>query len=353
MRTGLAWLAATCGLVCAYCRPAGDRWSAGGAAALFALYHLSGGVWRAGQRDFLLCLLLLAGAYAVARGAEAGASGPLALGGLVLGAAIMIKPRAALFWVLCAGLASAGCGPTRSIGRAAGVVLGTGLVVPAIVFGGWPAGADWPRSATSSWAMCPPVRSRGRTSVVEAWVASIRPSALVPVPPARDPGPAGRTHGADRRAWPRRAPSTASSLFRAGKGWSISSTRGSLPLALAPWAVSGLRPIGWPRALDLWGARRSVGLAIWALLVIVLGAKGVDAREPDWITAKAARVAALTRDLAPLVPAGGTVQVLDTTSGGIHALLRLGLRQPTRFIYDFHFFHDQDAPRMSRTCARR
>ncbi|HET8530464.1 MAG TPA: hypothetical protein VFO08_04900, partial [Methylomirabilota bacterium] len=41
-----------------------------------------------------------------------------------------------------------------------------------------------------------------------------------------------------------------------------------------------------------------------------------------------------------------TVQVMDTTSGGIHALLRLGLRQPTRFIYDFHFFHDVADPRI-------
>jgi hypothetical protein len=38
--------------------------------------------------------------------------------------------------------------------------------------------------------------------------------------------------------------------------------------------------------------------------------------------------------------------VLDTTAGGIHALLRLGLRQPTRFIYDFQFFHHPDDPRI-------
>jgi hypothetical protein len=47
------------------------------------------------------------------------------------------------------------------------------------------------------------------------------------------------------------------------------------------------------------------------------------------------------------VPAGATVQVMDTTAGGIHALLRLGLRQPTRFIYDFHFFHDVDDSRIA------
>jgi hypothetical protein len=38
------------------------------------------------------------------------------------------------------------------------------------------------------------------------------------------------------------------------------------------------------------------------------------------------------------------VQVFDTTGGGIHALLRLGVREPTRFLYDFHFFHDTGHP---------
>ena len=36
--------------------------------------------------------------------------------------------------------------------------------------------------------------------------------------------------------------------------------------------------------------------------------------------------------------------MLDTTGGGIHALLRLRLREPTRFVYDFHFFHDTEQP---------
>jgi hypothetical protein len=49
-----------------------------------------------------------------------------------------------------------------------------------------------------------------------------------------------------------------------------------------------------------------------------------------------------------MVEAGGTVQVLDTSQGGIHALLRLGLRQPTRYLYDFHFFHDVTDPRIGR-----
>jgi hypothetical protein len=40
------------------------------------------------------------------------------------------------------------------------------------------------------------------------------------------------------------------------------------------------------------------------------------------------------------------VQVMDVTEGGIHALLRLHLRQPTRFLYDLHFFHDEADPRI-------
>ena len=30
--------------------------------------------------------------------------------------------------------------------------------------------------------------------------------------------------------------------------------------------------------------------------------------------------------------------------GGIHALLRLRARQPSRFLYDFHFYHDVSDP---------
>ena len=38
------------------------------------------------------------------------------------------------------------------------------------------------------------------------------------------------------------------------------------------------------------------------------------------------------------------MQVLDTTDGGVHALLRLSVVEPTRFLYDFHFFHDTGQP---------
>jgi len=38
------------------------------------------------------------------------------------------------------------------------------------------------------------------------------------------------------------------------------------------------------------------------------------------------------------------VQVLDVADGGLHALLRLRVRQPTRFLYDVVFFHEVERP---------
>jgi len=55
-------------------------------------------------------------------------------------------------------------------------------------------------------------------------------------------------------------------------------------------------------------------------------------------------VRVLVHELGTRLDPGDTVQILDTTGGGAHALLRLRLRQPTRFIYDFHFFHDVETP---------
>jgi hypothetical protein len=64
-----------------------------------------------------------------------------------------------------------------------------------------------------------------------------------------------------------------------------------------------------------------------------------------------ARVGRVAEGLRPLVGAGDTVQVLDTTDGGIHALLRLKVRQPSRFLYDFHFHHDVGHPYVGRLRA--
>jgi len=347
----LGWLVGICGLLGAYCRHVGDGWSAAAGALLFGLYHLSGGAWHAGQRDFLLCLFLLLGAWGVARGTEQGASGALLWGGLALGAAVALKPHAALYWALCAAVAARDRSVALSAWRAAGLVIAAGLLVPGAIFGwlAWRGGLGSFLGVFTGYVV--PLYSRiGRASLWQAIEGHAfgRPVVLLllvlallalATPPLRQPAYkglalAGALYGLAH-------------FVLQGKGWEYQ----LYPLvlfccALAPAAVLSWRRADWPRIFDLAGARRPIALAVWALLVVVLGAKGVEALDAPWIAEKARRVAAITRDLGPLVPPGATVQVMDTTTGGIHALLRLGLRQPTRFIYDFHFFHDVGDPRI-------
>ena len=88
------------------------------------------------------------------------------------------------------------------------------------------------------------------------------------------------------------------------------------------------------------------------VVIALLGVKGVEASDARWIADKEARVSSLARDLAGLAGPGASVQVMDVTEGGIHALLRLHVRQPTRFLYDFHFFHDERDPRRNLASER-
>jgi hypothetical protein len=93
--------------------------------------------------------------------------------------------------------------------------------------------------------------------------------------------------------------------------------------------------------------RRLVGVplaASLAIIVLMLGFTGARTAEATWIWDKERVVRLLTWDLQQLVHPGDTVQVFDTTDGGVHALLRLHLTEPSRFLYDFHFLHDIERP---------
>jgi len=67
----LAWLGALALGAAVFAVPWG-RAAAAAVVMLLALYHLSGGAWQAGQRDFLLCPFLVAGALGVVRWMESG-----------------------------------------------------------------------------------------------------------------------------------------------------------------------------------------------------------------------------------------------------------------------------------------
>jgi hypothetical protein len=341
----LLWLAAACALLFVYCRPLADRWAAAAAATLFALYHLSGGAWRVGQRDFLLCLFLLLGVLGVARSLErGGALGPLLWAGMALGAGMTVKPQSGALWIACAAAAAWGAWRhRRSVAAATVTVLGGGLVVPALVFGwlGWRGGVGAFIAILTGYVL--PLYGRlERVSPWQAigwvrygwqlWALAGALGILALVAPA----PVGT------------GPRKALALIGIGYGWLHFQLQGKgweyhlYPLALflcalVPLAVTAAAE---RRAQLPARVRRAAGHAVWAALVLVLGAKGAEAVDAPWIADKVRRVDALTRDLKPFVPAGATVQVMDVTEGGIHALLRLGARQPTRFLYDFHFFHD-------------
>ncbi len=81
-----------------------------------------------------------------------------------------------------------------------------------------------------------------------------------------------------------------------------------------------------------------------ATATVILGVKGVEAAPAGWLWEKDGVVRQLTADLRPRMAPGDRVQVLDSAEGGVHALLRLHARQPTRFLYDFPVLTAPEAP---------
>jgi len=342
-----AWLGLTAAALFGFSRRMGDAWSGLGAAVLFVLYHLSGGAWRAGQRDFLLALFLVLAAWGTARAWESGgALSPLVWGGLAAGAGIMIKPHAALFWIACAGASALGARRSGMF-RALAVWCAAGLAVPALVLGwlAWRGGVGPFALIVTDYVL--PLYSRvGRVSVWEGlrwhvygwqvWsclfalgLFGFRQSPEKPYGIRRWLALSGAAYGLLHFA-------------AQGKGWEYH----LYPFAVFLCALASvpLAARAKPARPSRWDARpalsRGLSLVLLVPAVVFLGAKGVDAADAPWIADKERRVSALTRDLRPLAGAG-PVQVMDVTEGGVHALLRLHLRQPTRFLYDFHFFHDE------------
>jgi hypothetical protein len=334
----LAVLAATGAAAAALAAPWG--WLARAAAALwFALYHLAAGPWQMGQRDFLLCPLLLGGALGVSVWAERGSLGALALAGLGLGAAVTIKPHAVLFVAMLLGAVGVlASGPRR---LAAPLALGASALVPVLGVLAWVAA----RGGLSAWGAL----------VVEYLLpvyAGLRQD---------DPG---------YHAWQFWIPAgvavllTGAHAVPAGR-WGVRHQLASLGLAYGVVHFVAQRK-GWeyhayPAAAftavllgsaleSALRARRWVAAPLLASLVAVvwlLGAKGAEAAraaEGGWVTGKLHQVDELARRLAAHLRPGDQVQVLDTTDGGLHALLRLRVTQPSRFLYDFPLFHAPEAP---------
>jgi hypothetical protein len=344
----LVWLALASLAIAALARPWGTM-TAAGAAALFTVYHLAQGAWNAGQRDFLLCPLLVGGAVGVAGWIETAGRRRLALatGGLLLGLAITVKPHVALFAALLAGaVVIVGWRRRRSAAMAA-IAFGTMVAVGPAAALAWLAA----RGALGAWreitfAYLVPLYSRLGWPAHWAfprwrvWIVIALAVALSLVTAA------GR-----RRLDARHGVALLGvgygtvHFFAQGKGWEYH----LYPLA-AFAAVLAFSEIGRPGP-ERW---RALGIPLAASLVAIaalLTLKGAEAGNATWVWDKERLVRLLVGDLSARMRPGDRVQVLDTTEGGVHALLRLHAVQPTRFLYDFPLLHDADAPEIRKLRA--
>ncbi|PYM14891.1 MAG: hypothetical protein DMD81_16635 [Candidatus Rokuibacteriota bacterium] len=338
----LAALAAACAALAVYARPWG-RAAAAGSAALFAVYHLAGGAWQAGQRDFLLCPLLVLGAASVASWIERGSSASsLGWGGGLLGAALTIKPHAALLAVLLAIVIAVAAWRRRALPKLVIFVVGVALA-PAVALAWLVA-----RGAFSAWREVTfgyfvPVYthlSGPERFVIYRWRVWIVIAVAVLL---------SITSAAWHRRFDARHGIAALGVgyglvhfLGQGKGWEYQ----LYPLA-AFAAVLAFSEV------DLLMRARSFsfGVPIAASLVgiaILLTVKGGEAADAAWIWDKERLVRLVVSDLAARRRSGDLVQVLDTTAGGLHALLRLHAVQPTRFVYDFPLFQEVDEPVVRR-----
>lgn len=338
----LGWLAGGALAVGALAAPWGVVAAAGGA-LFFVVHHLASGAWHAGQRDFLLCPLLLLGALGVARWLERGRGAtPLAWGGLALGASIAIKPHAALFATALGVVVLVGAWRAGTALRAA--VFVAGLALPPLAVVAWVAVLG----ALPAWQAIVldylvPLYSRLGPPVpwgFHRWPAWVPVGLAVALSLASAGARGGLT--------PRHAIAALGLAYGVvhyvgqGKGWEYH----VYPLAAfaAVLLFSELAPLLQARH---WVAGTLLAASL-AAVALLFGAKGVEAGDAAWVRDKERRVRALVRELGDRLEPGDLVQVLDTTEGGVHALLRLRAVQPTRFLYDFPFFNHASAPVIQR-----
>jgi hypothetical protein len=333
-------------MVAALAAPWG-RVAALGGGSFFAAYHLAGGAWNAGQRDFLLVPLLLAGALGVARWAEHGRAGAALASGVALGAALTIKPHALVFVLALAAFIVVRARRTEGAGLRPLAALAVGAALAPAATVAWLAALG----AVGAWRdivfdYLVPLYSRVTRPadwLYFRWHVWVAIGATVVLSLA--------TVARSRRLSARHAVAMIGLVYGLvhfvgqRKGWEYH----LYPLA-AFAAVLLCSEIEQARAR---GRRLVLGSLVAGLVAVawLLGVKGAEASDSGWIVVKERRVAALSGELTTRTRPGDTVQVLDTTDGGVHALLRARLVQPTRFLYDFHFFHHPGAPMIERLRA--
>ena len=338
----LAWTAFGAGVIAVFARPWGVA-AALGAAATFVAAHVAGGNWQTGQRDFVMCPFLVAGAAGVASWVEGASRASLWVAGAALGVATTIKPHALVFVLAFAAVvAVVGRRGRRDAVRSLGAFAFGVVLPPALVIAWLAAAGALPAWIEAITAYLVPLYSRIMTPAwpVHRWEmwAGIAAAMLVGVAHTALAGRLSARHAVAALG----VAAGAVHYFGQRKGWEYQLHPLLAFSAILMFAAVGsvLRRGRIPTQLAL------LGVLIYVAVVISL--KGAETAAPPWLAEKERRVEAVVRDLQPRLRPGDLVQVMDTTAGGIHALLRLRTAEPTRFIYDFHFFHDVERPIIQR-----
>lgn len=307
------------------------------AIGLFWLFHVAGGAWRMAHRDVMLCLPLVWATAAVSRYLEGGGLVMLGAASLGLGAAVWIKPFPAFLVLALLGLAWS---KERHRRTSAVLTIGVGTVIPAAAILTWLAtiGAI-PEFLDVATRYLPLYRSfaSSLTIALQGGGATLLGFATLAL--------AGlfalhRTAHLDRdvRVLAVGLAYGFFNFFIQGKGWQYH----LYPFALFAILIGAT---GVARALET--RRQVLATVMLATLLVVaagIGAAGLRNRDPEWLKARIAHGHVLADSLAPLMGPSDTVQLLDSSFIGVHALRLLGSRQPTRFLYDFPLYHSLDNP---------
>jgi len=333
-----------------YCRPFG-RWAMAFAPLLFFGYHLYLGPRQVGQRDFFILPLVLLSALGINRFLEQRRTTlPLILSGLVFGLALSIKPHLALLGVIFGLMLAAWTRKAPRVLIKSWLAFGLSALVIPLLMGWW----LWRIGAWHSFVdivsnyLLPfysKLHQDSRGVIADRFVKSTCMFyVMLPLLPLLVPG--------RQILEPRRLMLLAGTFygfinyFLQNKGFIYHLY--PLFLFLCPLSVMGLKQ-------GFTDTRREVRIATLIGLFMLSSLMGFFCWQSRSLLGSLQpqrdRVQNLVRDLSALGKPGQTVQVMDTTSGGIEALLRLHLRQPTRFIYDFYFFYDTEDPRIKKLRA--
>lgn len=340
----ILWLLLTVLATALFCRPLG-RWAALFASLFFVAFHLGGGPFALGQRDFMICPFIMFASHFFAKYFEK--NNPiryLFCTGIVLGFAMLIKPQVFLLWIffLLVYVYKMFARPKWIPGTL--MLAGSLAMIPlGVLF--WLFSKD---ALVPFWDLLTgylPLYSKiYRRSYLEMYqltlikhyeVAIVILIGVIIFMGKKLFGNIrlvilmmGVFYGVCH-------------VFSQGKGFIYHRYPFYLfLLALAAIALNDLihRRQYYYKAIAITSLGVLVILASYRCYVSV---KYLSV----YAYSKKHSVETLMQDISKyhLTP-GDTVQIFATARGGINALYRLGIRQPSRFIYDFHFYHDTDTP---------